>query len=110
MAVIPSSMRSTSYFELNLQKRKQETFCVIPVGFIYRDDWEESENVQLILFRHNLLTKFNLRNFYNATVKEKNQMFLLINNRIKRVGTTAGQVYNDEEIIEEVIEMKRYLD
>ena len=80
------------------------------MGFIYRDDWEESENVQLILFRHNLLTKFNLRNFYNATVKEKNQMFLLINNRIKRVGTTAGQRYNDEEIIEEVIEMKRYLD
>ena len=110
VAVIPSSMRSTSYFELNLHKRKQETFCVIPVGFIYRDDWEESENVQLILFRHNLLTKFNLRNFYNATVKEKNKMFLSINNRIKRVGTTAGQVYNDEEIIEEVIEMKRYLD
>ena len=57
--VIPSSMQSTSYFEKNLQKRHFETFCVIPAGFIYRDDWEESENKQLNLFRNNLLTIFS---------------------------------------------------
>jgi hypothetical protein len=58
--VIPSSMQSTSYFEKKLQKRQFETFCVIPAGFIYREDWEESENKQLNLFRNNLLTIFSL--------------------------------------------------
>jgi len=107
VAVIPSSMRSSSYFKLNLQKRSLETFCIIPVGFIYRDDWEESENVQLTIFRSNLLTKLGLREYYNASDTQKNRNFETIMNKIRNIGMSGGQVYSDEEIIEEVIEMKR---
>ena len=109
VAVIPSSMRASSYFECNLQKRKLETFCIIPVGFIFRDDWDESENEQLNLFRNNLISNFNLREYYNASNNQKNRMFESINNRIRTIGNAGGQVHSDEEIMEEVIEMKRYL-
>lgn len=107
VAVIPSSMRSSSYFELNLQKRRLETFCIIPVGFIYRDDWDEIENEQLNMFRYNLLSKFNLREYYSASETQKSRMFESINYRIRTIGNAGGQVYSDEEVIEEVIEMKR---
>ena len=110
VAVFPSSLESSSYFESNLHKRRNETFCVIPVGFIYRDNWDETENTQLILFRNNLLTNFNLRTYYNATENQKNKMFEQINDRIRSIGLNRGQVFEDEEIIEEVIEMIRYLD
>lgn len=107
VAVIPSSMRSSSYFELNLKNRSQETFCIIPLGFIYRDDWEESNNVQLTMFRSNLLTKFRLREYYNASNAQKNIEFQTIMHLIRNIGNAGGQVYSDEESIEEVIEMKR---
>ena len=107
VAVIPSSMRSSSYFEVNLQKRSLETFCVIPVGFIFRDDWDETENEELNLFRNKLLTKFGLREYFNASDTQKNRDFETIMHRIRNIGNAGGQVYSDDEIIEEVIEQKR---
>jgi hypothetical protein len=86
-----------------------ETFCIIPVGFIYRDDWEEIENEQLNLFRTNLLKKFNLLSYYNATDNQKYRLFESINNHIQKIGFTDSTAYSDAEVIEEVIEMKRYI-
>ena len=101
VAVIPSSMRSSSYFEPNLQKRRNEAFCVIPVGFIYRDDWDEIENEQLHLFRNNLLTKFNLRSYHNSNKMQKNKFFETVYTRIRSIGNSGF----DEEIIEEVFKI-----
>ena len=110
VAVIPSSMRCSSYFVQNILSRRLETFCIIPVGFIYRDDWDEIENEQLNLFRLNLLKKFNLLSYYNANENQKYRLFESVNNQIQRIGGfTGGTAYSDEEVIEEVIEMKRYI-
>ena len=102
-------MRCSSYFVQNILSRRLETFCIIPVGFIYRDDWDEIENEQLNLFRLNLLKKFNLQSYYNANENQKYRLFESINNQIQRIGFTGGKEYSDEEVIEEVIEMKRYI-
>jgi len=82
-------------------------FAYIPDGFLYRDDWDESENEQLNMFRNNLFSKFNLREYYNGSEYQKKKMFEALNYRIRSVGIAGGQVYSDEEVIEEVIEMKR---
>ena len=106
VAVIPSSLRITSYFVKNIDKRAEETFCIIPAGFVYRDDWEDSNNEQLSIFKDRLLNKFSLREYYKESPKNMSSRFHQIMDIIRNIGAT-GDPTTDEEVIEEVRELQR---
>jgi len=90
-----------------LTLRQHETFCIIPIGFVFRNDWENSENDALKFFRERLLTNFGLRSYYNANDKQKNEKFTFIMNKMRNIGKEGEPEYSDQDIIEEVIETNR---
>lgn len=107
VAVIPTSLRLSSYFVKNTAGRAQEIFCVIPVGFLFRDDWGDSKNDQLTRFHERLLTKFHLREYFNDSQNSKNIKFTKLIDIMKNIGKKNQTGYRDEDVIEEVIELRR---
>jgi hypothetical protein len=107
VAVIPTSLRLCSYFIKKTESRSHEIFCVIPVGFLFRDDWGDSTNDQLTRFHERLLTKFHLREYFNDSQKNKNSKFTKLMEIMKNIGKENQPGYRDEDVIEEVIELRR---
>jgi hypothetical protein len=107
VAVIPTSLRLSSYFIKKTESRSHEIFCVIPVGFLFRDDWGDSTNDQLTRFHERLLTKFHLREYFNDSQKNKNSKFTKLIDTMKNIGKNDQHGYRDEDVIEEVIELRR---
>jgi hypothetical protein len=44
-----------------------------------------------------------------ASDKKKDRMFETVKNRIRSIGNAGGHMSSEDEIIEEVIEIKRYI-
>jgi hypothetical protein len=78
VAVIPSTMVEKDYYidTQSRQARNSLTLLVIPVGFIFRDDWEYlSPSTELSSFYTRLNRNFDLSNYATATQDRKREMY-----------------------------------
>jgi len=110
VAVIPTSLNSHHYFTKNLLDRSKQTFCVVPVGFILRDDWDTTENKELVLFQEKLITKFQLREYMNSAQTRKDDMYQDLMGVLWSVNKYNNKnSVTDEEALQEVLEHSRYI-
>lgn len=107
VAVIPASGNAASYFKINQFQRSKEIFNVIPIGFLYRDDWDSTPNQKLITFHDKVLGKFGLREYYNGTEAFKNNKFTDLIGILHIIGKKGVEV-TEEEVLQEVKENLRY--
>jgi hypothetical protein len=78
VAVIPSTMVEKDYYidTQSRQARNSLTLLVIPVGFIFRDDWEYlSPSTELSSFYTRLNRNFDLSNYASASQDKKRIMY-----------------------------------
>lgn len=106
VAFIPASMNPSSYFRVNLELRSKEIFSVTPLGFIFRDDWDPSPNLQLNSFHEKVLTKYHLREYFNGSDSFKDEKYCDLTAILYNTGR-KGTSLLDDEVIEEVKEYHR---
>lgn len=110
VAVIPSSLNYSDYYVMDKRLRSRITFCTIPLGFLFRDDWPTpNSNEVLSKFHDNVVSLFDLREYKNGDMETREGMYQNLMDILWSIGN-EGTNFDDEEVLEEVREFTlRYI-
>lgn len=81
------------------------TFCAVPVGFVYRDDWPDpSCNTAMNIFHDKVVINHGLTSYMSGTLDQRNTIYKDVLDTLWSIGK-EGATVGDEEVLEEVQEL-----
>jgi hypothetical protein len=70
-------LREIDYYTplTDLRGRARRLFLTVPVGFMFRDDWDDQPNLEHSKFQRHLIINFGFQEYFNSTSQRRAELY-----------------------------------